>query len=99
MSRGFTLLEVMVTVVLMGVLAGITGLAVRSLEPGPGSAILPELQGARAEAIMTGEPRVWTGRGIAVRFDPDGSSSGGRVESDGAAFTIDPVSGEIREVP
>ena len=53
---GFTLLEVIVVVAIMGLVFGVSGLAFASLRVPRQSAWLEALQRARAQAIETGRP-------------------------------------------
>lgn len=95
MRRGFTLVEMVVAVVLLGLLTGVAGLALRSLDAGPDARVIGELQAARATAIHTGQPQVWTRDGSAVRFLPDGSASGGQVVVGATVVVIDALTGAV----
>jgi prepilin-type N-terminal cleavage/methylation domain-containing protein len=57
-ARGATLVELMVALVILGLLAGISGLALASLRPTPETAAVGRLAHARAAAIRTGLPVV-----------------------------------------
>jgi prepilin-type N-terminal cleavage/methylation domain-containing protein len=78
--RGFTLVEVVVVVAILGMIAGMSGLAFVTLRTPGESELVRELRGARAEAIATGRP-VITGSNHAPRtahvlFLPDGRAIG-----------------------
>ncbi len=53
---GFTLLEVVVVLVILGLVLGISGLALASLKAPRESERIRALRAARAEAIRTGRP-------------------------------------------
>lgn len=81
---GFTLVEVLVVLALLGLIVGITGLAVASLEPPLESAGLVELRRARTEAVRTGRAvrHVFDRSPLPaqVLFLPDGSARGTGVD-------------------
>lgn len=54
-SRGVTLLELLVVLGLLGVILGVSGLALASLRAPPDAAIVTELRRARGEAIRSGQ--------------------------------------------
>jgi len=75
--RGVTLLELLVVLTILGLLLGVSGLALTTLKQPRDSALTVELRRARAEAIHTGTPRTThhvrflpDGRGIGVGVDP-----------------------------
>ena len=79
-SSGFTLLEVIVVMAVLGLITGVTALAFVSLRAPRESDIARELRRARTQAIQTGRP-VITGKNSAPRtayvlFLPDGRSIG-----------------------
>jgi prepilin-type N-terminal cleavage/methylation domain-containing protein len=53
---GFTLVEVIVVLAIMGMILGVSGVALASLRPTPGSERLRALAVARERAIRTGQP-------------------------------------------
>lgn len=53
---GFTLVELIVVLAIMGLMAGISGLAMTSLRPPRESVCAQALRRARAAAIRTGQP-------------------------------------------
>ena len=97
MSRGFTLLEMMVTVAILGLLSSLLALAIRSLREPPQQEVFAALAVAREDAIRTGRAVVWRRDGAAVRFLPNGSSSGGRISAETRVVVIDPLTGGVRE--
>ena len=74
--RGFTLLEMLVVLALLGIMVGVSTLAL-STRPPPSRALM-EMQEARIEAITSGEPRTAHG----VLFLPDGRAIGPPVGED-----------------
>jgi prepilin-type N-terminal cleavage/methylation domain-containing protein len=75
-ARGFTLIEVIVVVTVLGVILGVTGLALGSLQTPRESQLTMNLKKARTEAIQSGTPRTAHG----VRFLPDGRAIGPDVD-------------------
>jgi prepilin-type N-terminal cleavage/methylation domain-containing protein len=71
-KSGVTLLELLVVLVVLGVVLGVTGLAIGSLHAPRESEAIATLRRARAEAIHSGVPRVAHG----VLFLPDGRAIG-----------------------
>lgn len=82
---GFTLVEVIVVIAVLGIVLGISGLALGALREPRESRQLAEFRRAREEAIRSGAPRAAHG----VRFLPDGSARGPGV---------DPLTGRPRAV-
>lgn len=89
MSRppaGVTLIELLVVLVLLGILLGVSGLALASLRPAPALRWTRDLEGARARAIRTGRPVTVrrladsVGDSTAIRFLPDGRALGPGVD-------------------
>jgi prepilin-type N-terminal cleavage/methylation domain-containing protein len=76
-APGITLLEMLVVLTALGVVLGVTGLAIESLRVPRESQELRDLRRARAEAIRSGAPRTAHG----VRFLPDGRAIGPGVNS------------------
>lgn len=74
--HGVTLLELLVVLTLLGVVLGVTGFAIGSLEAPRESGQIASLKRARAEAIHSGSPRTAHG----VRFLPDGRAIGPTVD-------------------
>ena len=82
---GFTLLEVMVVLVVLGLMVGVSGLAFVGLRAPRESNLAGELRRARREAIQTGRP-VSTGGAHApftthVLFLPDGRAIGSGADA------------------
>jgi prepilin-type N-terminal cleavage/methylation domain-containing protein len=91
-ESGFTLLEVMVVLAILGVTLGVSGLAFASLKTPRESERRHDLRRARSEAIETGRP-VFTGGNHAPRtthvlFLPDGRAIGA---------SADPLTGAPRD--
>ena len=82
-SRGVTLVELLVALALLGLVLGVSGLALASLHEPSESASTRELRRGRAEAIRTGAP-VRTVSDHAPRtthlFLPDGRAVGQDVD-------------------
>jgi prepilin-type N-terminal cleavage/methylation domain-containing protein len=81
---GYTLLEVIVVLAIMGLMAGVSGLALASLKTPRESEWLRALRQARAEAIRTGRPmRIEDHRArrtAPILFLPDGRAIGPDVD-------------------
>ena len=82
--RGFTLLEVIVVVAILGLIVGMSGLAFVTLRAPRQSELVHELSRARAQAIQTGR-LVVSGNNRAPRtahvlFLPDGRGLGPGVD-------------------
>ena len=75
-APGVTLLELLVVLTVLGIVLGVSGLAIESLRVPRESQELVDLRRARAEAIQSGAPRTAHG----VRFLPDGRAIGRRVD-------------------
>jgi prepilin-type N-terminal cleavage/methylation domain-containing protein len=69
---GTTLLELLVVLTVFGVILGVSGLALATLNQPREAALMVELRRARAEAIHSGTPRTTHH----VRFLPDGRAIG-----------------------
>ena len=76
-AHGVTLLEMLVVLTVLGVVLGVSGLAIESLRVPRESQELRDLQRARAEAIQSGAPRTAHG----VRFLPDGRAIGPAIDA------------------
>ena len=74
---GFTLLELIVVLAVLGIILGVSGLALGTLKTPRESQKTIELRAARANAIHSGAPRTAHG----VRFLPDGRAIGPGVNS------------------
>ncbi len=92
--RGFTLVEVIVVVALLGLIAGMSGLAFVGLRSPRESERVRDLWRARAEALQTGRPVIaGDNRGLRtahVLFLPDGRAIGSGV---------DPLTGALIDAP
>lgn len=78
-GRGTTLIELMVTLAVMGFLAALAAVAVGALRPPPTDARSASLAAARARAIQSGRP-VRSDDGSPVLFLPDGRATGQGVD-------------------
>jgi prepilin-type N-terminal cleavage/methylation domain-containing protein len=93
---GLTLVEVVVTLSILGVLFGLVAVSTVVLKPPPEAAVPRRITDARREAIRTGVP-------VTVAFDslvrvtlyPDGSATPARVADGGAAWRVDPWTGAV----
>jgi prepilin-type N-terminal cleavage/methylation domain-containing protein len=74
--RGVTLVELLVALTILGVLLGVTGLALGSLQAPRQAQELIDLREARTKAIRSGVAR----RVHGVLFLPDGRAIGGAVD-------------------
>jgi prepilin-type N-terminal cleavage/methylation domain-containing protein len=72
-----TLVELIVVLAVLGVILGMSGLALGTLRIPRESQELAELRRARADAIHSGAPRTAHG----VRFLPDGRAIGANVDA------------------
>ena len=75
-AHGVTLLELLVVLTVLGVVLGMTGLAIASLKAPRESDEILALRRARAEAIQLSAPRSVQG----VRFLPDGRAIGPKID-------------------
>ncbi len=80
--RGVTLLELLVVLTILGLLLGLSGLAIGSLQLPRESQEMTDLRRTRAAAIESGEPRTLHG----VRFLPDGRAIGPHIDPLTGAF-------------
>jgi prepilin-type N-terminal cleavage/methylation domain-containing protein len=79
--RGTTLVELMVVLVILGVVASVSTLALTSLRPSPDAERVHLLSRARAAAARSGQPvSVPAADGSAIRFLPDGRALGPGVD-------------------
>ena len=92
--RGVTLAELMVVIVILGVMAAVTGIAFGTRAPVPhADAQLARIAGARAEAVRSG-------RAATNRLDIDGAIYVVTAFADGRVVTnapigVDPLSGRV----
>ncbi len=87
---GVTLVELLVVLVILGLVSGVSLLAIPALRPSPEGAQIEEIHRARAEAIRVGQEITMTIDSSPVRFLPDGRVLGG---------PIDPLTGAWRHAP
>ena len=93
--RGFTLVEIVAALALLGLLAALAGVGFHSLRAPDAAEALHGLVEARAQAVREGRTVTWEHDGQHVHFAPDGSSSGGLLELDGLFVTVDPLTGAV----
>jgi len=74
--RGVTLLELLVVLTILGVMLGVTGLAIGSLQMPREAQGVMDLRGARGAAIRSGMPQL----AHDVLFLPDGRAIGPAVD-------------------
>lgn len=74
--RGVTLLEMLVVLALLGILFGVSTVALSALKPPSKSDAVLALEHARVQAIHSGTPRT----AIGVLFLPDGRAIGPGVD-------------------
>ena len=75
-ERGVTLVELIVVLAILGLVLGVSGLALASLREPPESAEIRAMARARAEAIRDGAPVELD----SVLFLPDGRAIGARAD-------------------
>ncbi|MGH7528906.1 MAG: pilus assembly FimT family protein [Gemmatimonadales bacterium] len=75
-AQGVTLVELIVVLAIVGLILGVSGLALGSLRSTPQSQRIIEIRQARFEAIHSGAPRTAHG----ARFLPDGRVIGADVD-------------------
>lgn len=84
LPNGFSLLEVLVVLVVLGLVLGVSGLAFASLRRPREAELTRELRRARSEAIRTGRPTATVikhaPRPTHVLFLPDGRAIGPGVD-------------------
>ena len=76
-AQGVTLLELLVVLTVLGLILGVSGLALGTRRMPRESGQLIELRRARADAIHSGGPRTALG----VRFLPDGRAIGVGIDA------------------
>lgn len=96
MMRGFTLVEMIMVVAVLGILAAVSAMGWRARSPSADADILRQLADARAMAIRAGHPTVWRLDTLRIVFFADGSSSGGRVMNRGMRIDVDILTGLAR---
>ncbi len=79
-ARGVTLVELLVVLALLALLVGVAGPAVASLGASPQSQHVRLLSDARARAIRSGVPALYSGDSDTVCFLPDGRALGPGVD-------------------
>jgi prepilin-type N-terminal cleavage/methylation domain-containing protein len=96
-SGGFTLVELLVTLAILGITIAMVGLSVAALEPRPEAEVPRRLAEARATAIQTRTPTTLEFTGVVrVTFRADGSATPVRIRDGSAYWRVDPWTGEAR---
>jgi prepilin-type N-terminal cleavage/methylation domain-containing protein len=91
--RGFTLLELIAVMLVLALLSGLAAVSLASLKEPEAGLVAASLAQARGDAIASGRTVIWRDGPVVIRFEPDGSSSGGQVPSGGVLLTVDALSG------
>jgi prepilin-type N-terminal cleavage/methylation domain-containing protein len=96
-QSGFTLVEVLVTLAIMGVVLGLVAVAGPTLAPPPAAEVPRRIGGARAAAIEQGRPVTLTfSDSSRVTLYPDGSATPARIWDGAVAWVVDPWTAEVR---
>jgi prepilin-type N-terminal cleavage/methylation domain-containing protein len=94
---GFTLVELLVTLAILGITIAMVGLSVAALEPRPEAEVPRRLAEARVTAIRTGAPTTLEFTAVVrVTFHADGSATPARIWDGSAYWRVDPWTGEAR---
>lgn len=95
MSRGVTLLELLLAVALLGLTSGVVALALPSTRAGATAALVAELERARARAVWSGEAVRWAGPDQTVWFWPDGTATPATIGVEHVTVVVTPLTGAI----
>lgn len=96
-GRGFTLLEVLVTLALMGLLLGLVAVTGPALQPPLEAEVPRRIAAAREDAIRIRAPVTETfADSTSVTLFPDGSATPAHVRDAGAVWVVDPWTAEVR---
>ena len=87
-------MELLAVLLILGLLVGMSGVALGALQSPRVATSVRALAAARTEAIRTGRAAIARVASVAVRFLPDGSSSGGTIV-DRVVVVVDPLTGEV----
>jgi prepilin-type N-terminal cleavage/methylation domain-containing protein len=95
--RAFTLIEVLVTLTIVGIALGMVGLSVATFEPRAEAEVPRRIAEARATAIRSGAAVTveFEGEGRVTLY-ADGSATPARIQDGAAYWRIDPWTGEVR---
>ncbi|PYO69944.1 MAG: hypothetical protein DMD69_01310 [Gemmatimonadetes bacterium] len=96
-DRGVTLMELLAVLLILGLLVGVSGLALGALRSPRVAKSVRALEAARTKAIRTGNAALVRVDSVAVSFLPDGSSSGGTIV-DGVVVVVDPLTGAVHAI-
>jgi prepilin-type N-terminal cleavage/methylation domain-containing protein len=93
---GLTLIEVVVTLALLGVLFGLVAVSTVALEPTTEATIPRRIAAARREAVRTGVPVTLAfENGAQATLYPDGSATPARVADSAGTWRVDPWTGAV----
>jgi prepilin-type N-terminal cleavage/methylation domain-containing protein len=96
-SGGFTLVEVLVTLAVMGLVLGLVAVAGPTLQPPPAAEVPRVIAAARTEAVGGGKPVTVTfADSSRVTVYPDGSASSARIWDGAVSWMVDPWTAEVR---
>jgi prepilin-type N-terminal cleavage/methylation domain-containing protein len=94
--RGMTMIEVVVTLSILGVLFGLVAVSTVVLEPPPEADVPRRVGEARREAMRMGAPVTVTFDSLVpVTLYPDGSATLARVADSTGAWRVDPWTGAV----
>ncbi len=93
--RALTLIELLAALAVLGVGLAVSALAMLPLRDAPGSSVMLALAAARDSAVRAGHALCWRRDTLTVRFFPDGSSSGARLNVDGVTVVVDRLTGAV----
>jgi prepilin-type N-terminal cleavage/methylation domain-containing protein len=96
-NRGFTLLEVVVSLAIAGLLLGLVAAMV--VPSTSDSELATRVLAARDSAIRSGTIVAITVDSVRMTFHPDGSASPARITDGSATWHLDPWTGELTRAP
>jgi prepilin-type N-terminal cleavage/methylation domain-containing protein len=95
--RGFTLLEIVIALAILGIAIAVVGLSAAALESPIEADVPATIAAARSDAIRTGQAvTLEFAGGVRVTLHPDGSATPARVWDGEAYWRVDPWTGEAR---
>lgn len=93
-TRAFTLLELIMVIAIVG-LTTTVAVAAGAVSHHRSDPVLAGLLAARDSAVREGRGVVWLHHHVAVRFSPDGSSSGGIIDVSGRRYGVSVTGGRV----